>query len=173
MNIADKTYVAIEYTLSLDSGEQVDKSQEGQPFGFITGVGQIIPGLEKALIGMVSGDSATITVEPEEAYGLVKQEMFRDIPKDQFPTDVEIKPGMAFEAQGPHGPFMIRVAEINDSDNSVTVDLNHPLAGKRLNFDVNIVEVREPTATELDQLSAACACGTAEQANCGSGCNCG
>ncbi len=172
MNIAEKSYVAMEYKLTLESGQDVDSSPEGKPLTFITGAGQIIPGLEKALIGKKAGDSDKITVEPEEAYGQVKQEMFREIPMSQFPDDVEIKPGMAFEAQGPQGPFMIRVAKINGND-SITVDLNHPLAGERLIFDITIVEVREPTADELAQLSAGCGCGTTEQVSCGSGCNCG
>jgi FKBP-type peptidyl-prolyl cis-trans isomerase SlyD len=88
---------------------------------------------------------------------------------------------MAFEAQGPQGPFMITVASVNDND-TVTVDLNHPMAGKQLHFDVNVVEVREPTAEELAQVAASmssgCGCGceseTAGDADaCGSGCNCG
>ena len=176
MNIADKLYVAIDYTLTLDSGQEIDKSPEGQPLGFITGLGQIIPGLEKALMGKTAGDKAKIVVEPEEAYGPVKNDLFQDIPRSQFPSDVEVKPGMAFEAQGPRGPFMITVAKVNDND-TVTVDLNHPMAGKQLYFDVNVVEVREPTADELSQaaasLSSGCGCGSDDADTCGPGCNCG
>jgi FKBP-type peptidyl-prolyl cis-trans isomerase SlyD len=169
-------YVAIEYTLTLESGQEIDKSPEGQPLGFITGTGQIIPGLEKALMGRTAGDNARLVVEPEDAYGPVKDNLFQEIPKTQFPNDVDIKPGMAFEAQGPHGPFMITVAKINDND-TVTVDLNHPMAGKQLHFDVNVVEVREPTAEELAaaaaSLSSGCGCGSGDADACGSGCNCG
>jgi len=182
MNIADKMYVEIEYTLTLESGQEIDKSPEGQPLGFIAGTGQIIPGLEKALMGRVAGDSAKLVVEPEDAYGPVKDELFQEIPQNQFPGDVEVKPGMAFEAQGPNGPFMISVTKINDND-TVTVDLNHPMAGKQLHFDVNVIEVREPSAEELAQaaasLSAGCACGSdsdpdsAAARSCGPGCSCG
>ena len=178
MNIADKLYVAIEYTLTLESGQEIDKSPEGQPLSFITGTGQIVPGLEKALMGRAAGDSAKLVVEPEDAYGPVKDDMFKDIPKSQFPSEVDIQPGMAFEAQGPRGPFMISVAKIND-DETVTVDLNHPMAGKQLHFDVNVVEVREPTEEEMAQavasFSAGCGCGSEEPdtAACGPGCNCG
>jgi len=180
MNIAEKLYVAIEYTLTLESGQEIDKSPEGQPLGFIAGTGQIIPGLEKALMGRTAGDSAKLVVEPEEAYGPIKDELFQEIPKSQFPGDVEIKPGMAFEAQGPNGPFMISVAKINDND-TVTVDLNHPMAGKQLHFDVNVIEVRQPSAEELAQvaasMSAGCGCGcdsdSEDAPSCGSGCNCG
>ena len=181
MNIADKMYVAIDYTLTLESGQEIDKSPEGEPLGFITGTGQIIPGLEKALMGRLAGDSAKLVVEPEDAYGPVKDDMFQEIPKSQFPGDVDLKPGIAFEAQGPQGPFMITIANINDND-TVTVDLNHPMAGKQLHFDVSVVEVREPTAEELAEAAArantgGCACGAGEKTDeaptCGSGCNCG
>ncbi|KPJ99841.1 MAG: hypothetical protein AMJ60_03640 [Desulfobacterales bacterium SG8_35] len=177
MNIADKMYVAIEYTLTLESGQEIDKSPAGQPLGFIAGTGQIIPGLEKALMGRTAGDNAKLVIEPEDAYGPIKDDLFQDIPKSQFPADVEIKPGMAFEAQGPRGPFMITVAKVNDND-TVTVDLNHPMAGKQLHFDVNVVEVREPTAEEIAQaassLSSGCGCGSSDDADaCGPGCNCG
>jgi FKBP-type peptidyl-prolyl cis-trans isomerase SlyD len=179
MNIADKLYVSIDYTLTLESGQEIDKSPEGQPLGFIAGTGQIIPGLEKALMGRVEGDSAKLVIEPEDAYGPVKDDLFQEIPQDQFPTDVEIKPGMAFEAQGPQGPFMITVTKVNDND-TVTIDLNHPMAGKQLHFDVNVIEVREPSPEELAQAAAkansgGCGCGPEEAAAdaCGSGCNCG
>jgi len=177
MNIADKMYVAIEYTLTLESGQEIDKSPAGEPLGFIAGTGQIIPGLEKALMGRASGDNAKLVVEPEDAYGPVKDELFQEIPQSQFPSDVEVKPGMAFEAQGPNGPFMITVSKINDD--TVTVDLNHPMAGKQLHFDVNVIEVREPSAEELAQAAASfssgCGCGSDSEdaGSCGSGCNCG
>ena len=177
MNIADNMYVAIEYTLTLESGEEIDKSPEGQPLGFIAGTGQIIPGLEKALLGRIAGDSAKLVVKPEDAYGPVKDELFQEIPKSQFPSDLDIEAGMAFEAQGPNGPFMITVANVNDND-TVTVDLNHPMAGKQLHFDVNVVEVRKPSAEELAAAAAransgGCGCGSGDTDTCGSGCNCG
>jgi FKBP-type peptidyl-prolyl cis-trans isomerase SlyD len=175
MKIADRMYVAIEYTLTLDSGREVDRSQEGRPLGFITGASQIIPGLEKALAGMAVGDAADIIVEPEDGYGVVSDDLFREVPRSQFPGDVEIKEGMAFEAQGPHGPFMLVVSSVNDND-TVTVDLNHPMAGQRLHFAVKVVEVREAGAEEITRLNSGCGCGcgTGGQDECSSsGCNCG
>ncbi len=175
MNIADKMYVAIEYTLTLESGQEIDKSPADQPLGFITWTGQIIPGLEKSLMGRAAGDNAKVVIEPEDAYGPVKDNLFQEIPKSQFPGDIEVKPGMAFEAQGPNGPFMITVSTVNDD--TVAVDLNHPMAGKQLHFDVNVVEVREPTADELAKAAASfssgCGCGSDDEDACGSGCNCG
>lgn len=176
MQIDDKTYVAIDYRLTLASGEEVDSSPEGEPLGFITGSGQIIPGLEKALMGMRAGDRSTIVVEPEDGYGPVDEAMFEDIPRNQFPDDCEIEPGMTFHAQGPHGPFMLSVAKVNDND-TVTVDLNHPLAGQQLHFDVTVVEVRTPSAAELAEGAAGCGCGCGSNSggggDCGSGCACG
>lgn len=185
MKIDDKVYVAIEYKLTLASGEEVDSSPEGEPLGFVTGSGQIIPGLEKALMGKSKGDRSQVVVEPEDGYGPVDESMFQDIPRSQFPDDCEVEPGMTFHAQGPHGPFMVSVARINDDD-TVTVDMNHPLAGQQLHFDVTVVEVREPSAGELAALTAessgcGCGCGTADTGSCGttntgscgSGCNCG
>ena len=176
MIVADKVFVAIDYRLSLGSGEEVDHSPEGKPLGFIVGTGRIIPGLESALMGRAAGDTAQITLEPEDAYGPVDQDLFKEVPMDKFPDGVEVKPGMAFEAQGPRGPAMITVAKINDDD-TVTVDLNHPMAGKQLHFDVSVVEVREPTSEELAQAAASfssgCGCGSDDANACGSGCNCG
>jgi FKBP-type peptidyl-prolyl cis-trans isomerase SlyD len=178
VNIADKLYVAIDYRLALDSGEEIDRSPAGDPLGFIAGSGQIIPGLEIALMGMKVGDSSRIVVEPEDAYGAVSEDLFQDIPMDQFPAEVKVEPGMTFEAHGPHGPVMISVARVNAVDDTVTVDLNHPLAGKRLCFDVNVVEVREPSADELSELAADCGCGSHGAGSCepgggcGSGCGC-
>ena len=181
MNVAEKLFVSIDYSLSLESGEEVDSSVEGQPLGFVAGTGRIIPGLEKALMGKAAGDSLKVTVEPEEAYGEVDHGLMQDIPKSSFPGDVEITPGMSFQAQSPRGPVKITVAGIKDND-MVTVDLNHPLAGKRLFFDVKVVEVREALAEELAPPAADCGCGSdcgpdcgpdsSKEKDCGSGSGC-
>ncbi len=181
MKIADNVFVAISYALTLDSGEEVDRSQEGKPLAFITGSGQVIPGLERELMGMRAGDSARITIEAEEAYGPVQEDLFKELPRSQFPSDMEIEEGMAFEAQAPQGPIMIVVKSIKDKD-TVVVDLNHPMAGQRLNFDVKVMEVRETSAAERAAMTsmaagcgAGCECDTdADGAPaCGPGCNCG
>jgi len=180
MNIDERTYVAIDYRLTLASGEEIDSSRQGEPFGFITGAGQVIPGLEKELMGRTEGYEAQIVVAPEDGYGPVDEELFQEISKSQFPDDCTIEPGMTFQAQGPHGPVMITVKELNGND-TVTVDLNHPLAGEQLYFDIKVVEVREPNAQELaglEQQASGCGCGCSgcgpdEPAGCGSGgCGC-
>ena len=141
MNIRENVFVAFDYRLTLDSGEEIDKSQEGKPLGFITGSGQIIPGLEEKMMGMAVGSKANISVEPENAYGLINPDLLQEIRRDQFPDDIEIKPGMTFQSHGPQGPMLIKVKEIKGND-IVIIDLNHPLAGERLHFDINIAEVR-------------------------------
>ncbi len=167
MKIQDKTHVTIEYTLTLDSGELVDQSDPGQPFSFVIGIGQIIPGLEKALIGMEEGQSAQITVEAEDAYGTPREELFREIPRENFPQDIEIKPGMGFEAQGPQGPVRFRVKSLDDK--TVVADFNHPLAGERLHFQVKVTGVRPLTDAEMAAISAG-ACTPSGCSTCGGGC---
>ena len=164
MKIEDRAYVAIEYTLSLDSAEVIDSSQPGEPFGFVFGAGQVIPGLEKGLQGMAQGESAQITVEAEDGYGEPSPDLFRDIPREHFPAEMDVEPGMVFEASGPQGPVRFRVQSV--SDDVVVADLNHPLAGERLHFDVKVAEVREPTAEELDRLRDHSGC-TPENCGCG------
>jgi FKBP-type peptidyl-prolyl cis-trans isomerase SlyD len=168
MNIADKVYVAFDYKLTLDSGEEVDSSPEGQPLGFITGSCMIIPHLEKAIMGMTVGDSLKISIEPEDAYGQVNPELFHDVPRSHFPGDIELQPGMIFRHQGPQGSILGNIKEIKD-ENTVIIDLNHPLAGEKLHFDVKIITVREPTAEELSGLfsGSSCSCSIEGQPDCG------
>jgi FKBP-type peptidyl-prolyl cis-trans isomerase SlyD len=170
MNISEKVFVAFDYRLTLDSGEEIDKSPEGQPLGFITGSGQIIPGLEEKMMGMAVGNRAKISVEPENAYGLVNPDLLQEIRRDQFPDDIDIKPGMTFQSHGPQGPMLIKVKEIIGND-TVVIDLNHPLAGERLHFDINIAEVRLLTAEEAEGLFSSCGCGceSDHESECGSG----
>lgn len=147
MKIAKNAFVALDYTLTLDSGEVVDQSDAGEPLTFIFGAGQMIPGLERQIEGMEAGQTAKLSVSADEGYGEARPELFQDVPRDRFPEDLDIQPGMRFQAQGPHGPLPMVVHAVEGD--MVTVDLNHPLAGKTLHFDVKIAEVREATEEEL------------------------
>jgi FKBP-type peptidyl-prolyl cis-trans isomerase SlyD len=167
VKIADNRFVSIDYRLTLDSGEEIDRSPAGSPLGFVAGTGSIIPGLESALMGREAGEGFRVTVEPEQAYGPVQDDLFQIIPRERFPAGIEIAPGMSFQARGPRGPVAMTVAAVGGD--AVTVDLNHPMAGKRLTFDVKVVEVREPRADELPQFTGGCACGPQEQSACGCG----
>ena len=163
MRIEPNKLVALDYVLTLDSGEVVDKSENGDPLLFLQGTGSIIGGLERQLEGLELGSKAKITVEAEEGYGPVRPDLVQKLPKRHFPA--EVAAGMSFEAQGAHGPVVLQVREVNGDQ--VLVDLNHPLAGKRLHFDVHVADVREPTEDELQMLSGGCS-----ENDCGGECHC-
>jgi len=156
MNIQDNAFVAIDYKLTLDSGEVVDESEQGEPLGFLFGCGQLIPGLERQMTGMGVGDRAELTVEAEEGYGPYRDELVRPVPKESFPDDVPLQPGMIFQGTGPHGPVAIRVKAVEDD--KVMADFNHPLAGERLHFEVTVTEVRAATQGEIDAATQAHDC---------------
>jgi len=154
LKIGDKTFVAIDYSLKLDSGEEIDKSEPGNPLAFVYSTGQVIPGLEKELSGQEAGFETEFTVEANDGYGKPRPELIRDIPRDRLPAEVELKPGMAFQSEGPESavPFIIREV----GDDSVSIDMNHPLCGERLHFKVKVLEVRKATEEEI---TAAADCG--------------
>lgn len=179
MKVEPRNYVSIHYTLTLDSGEQVDSTSGGDPLGFLQGTGQIIEGLDKAVIGKAVGEKFKIAIPPEEAYGLPNEEMYRNIPRENFPAEIELEAGQGFTANGPHGPVSFKVVRIEGDD--VVADFNHALAGQTLHFDVEIAEIREPRAEELAQLAAASAhghahdhdgCGPDDCSSCKGSCGC-
>jgi FKBP-type peptidyl-prolyl cis-trans isomerase SlyD len=165
MKVADNAFVAIDYKLSLDSGDVVDQSEPGKPLGFLFGCGQLIPGLERQLTGMEQGESTQLTIEADDGYGQHQEELIRRIPRANFPEGIDIEKGMVFQGQGPQGPIAVRVAGTEGDD--VIADFNHPLAGERLHFDVTVAEVREPTEQELAALRAGPECAEGGCQGCG------
>jgi FKBP-type peptidyl-prolyl cis-trans isomerase SlyD len=165
MKITGSAFVAIDYALTLDSGEEIDRSEPGKPLGFIYGENQIIPGLENKLDGMEVGDNAKISVEPEDGYGAHRPELLQEFPKKNFVNQEGIEPGVVFQAHTPQGPINIRIVEVKDE--VVIGDMNHPLAGERLNVDINVVEVREPTEEERDALKHHADCSSHQCQHCG------
>ena len=150
MNIANQTVVAIHYTLTNNDGEVLDSSSGQDPLSYLHGSGGIIPGLERALEGKVSGDTMDVVVSPGEAYGEVNSQLIQVVPMDAFAGVEKVEVGMQFQTQGQDGGTMvIRVAGI-DGD-QVTIDANHPLAGVTLHFNVEVVDVREATSQEIEQ----------------------
>jgi FKBP-type peptidyl-prolyl cis-trans isomerase SlyD len=140
--IANGATVQIEYTLKDDSGAVLDSSEGGVPLTSVHGHQQIIPGLEHALDGMRPGDETHLTIGPEEAYGPVDPAAVAEVPKGAVPPDA-LAPGVELVAKQPDGGTrIVRVKDVGDE--TVTVDLNHPLAGKTLHFDVRIVDVAPP-----------------------------
>jgi FKBP-type peptidyl-prolyl cis-trans isomerase SlyD len=146
MQIADQRVVTIDYTLTDERGEVLDSSNGEEPLTYIHGTGNIVPGLETALMGKSAGDSVKITIPAAEGYGERDEELVQDVPRDRFPGE-DIEVGMRFHAQGSEGSQVVTVVAVDDS--KVTVDGNHPLAGMNLAFDVKVLEVREATAEEL------------------------
>ena len=148
MQIEANKVVTLNYTLKDDDGNLIDQSSDGS-FKYLHGAGNIIPGLESALAGKSEGDQLSVTVPPEQAYGVRDESRIESVPRNMFPSDIEIQPGQEFHAQGPEGQVISIVVVAVEGD-TVKVDGNHPLAGQSLNFDVQVVGVRDATAEELE-----------------------
>jgi FKBP-type peptidyl-prolyl cis-trans isomerase SlyD len=148
MQISDKHVVSMNYTLKDDKGTVLDTSENRDPLKFIVGSGMIIPGLEKELKGKEKGDELSVTVAPAEGYGEYDDNKMVDVSKSQFQEGTEIKLGMQVQAQDSNGNVQILTVKEVKGDN-VTLDVNHPLAGQTLHFDVQIDDVREATDEEL------------------------
>jgi FKBP-type peptidyl-prolyl cis-trans isomerase SlyD len=147
MQIAQDTVVSIHYTLTDDAGETVDSSVGGDPLFYLHGNGNLVPGLENALEGKNVGDKVTVTVAPAEGYGEYDKNLVQRVPRRAFKGVAEVKQGMQFQVQSDQGPRSVTVTNV--AGDMVTVDGNHPLAGKNLNFAVEILEVRTPSEEEL------------------------
>lgn len=141
--------IAFHYTLTNKAGEVIDSSRDQkEPFAYMEGVGQIIPGLEKAMALLNAGDTRKINVEAKDAYGLHDPQLIVEVPRAKLPNSQELTIGDQFQASGPQGEMLLfRVLEIN-GDN-VKLDGNHPLAGEDLTFDVEVMKIRPATKEEL------------------------
>ncbi|ESK37789.1 FKBP-type peptidyl-prolyl cis-trans isomerase [Acinetobacter nectaris] len=145
--IANNNVVSFHYTLTNAEGETLDKSQ-GEPLTYLHGAGNIIPGLEKALEGKVAGDKFKITVPASEGYGEYNPDLVQQVPAQMFQGVEKIEPGMQFQAQTDDGVQIVTVKGVEGD--TVLVDANFPLAGQDLTFDVEVAEVREATAEEIE-----------------------
>lgn len=147
MQIEKHAVVTLAYTLKDANDRIIDQSDDGS-FCYLHGASNIIPGLENALTGKAAGDELTVSVPPEEGYGVRDAGKTQAVPREMFPVEEEIVAGMQFHAQGPDGHQLV-VTVVKVEDDRVTVDGNHPLAGVQLNFDVKVLEVREATGEEI------------------------
>ena len=147
--IAKNSVVSVSYTLTDDAGKVLDSSDGSKPMMYLHGSGDIVPGLEKALEGKGAGEALKVRVEPAEAYGEVIENGVKTIERAAFEGVDVVEVGMAFEAQAPDGSAQHIMVTKVEGDN-VTIDINHPLAGVALNFDVKIVSVRDATKEELE-----------------------
>lgn len=148
MKIQNDHVVEINYTLKTDGGETIDTSDTGGPLCYLHGKQNIIPGLENALTGKELKDKVSVRVEPKEAYGEREEQLIQKIDKDQFPNFDEMKIGQQLQVQTESGHPLI-VTVIEKEEDGLTLDGNHPLAGINLNFDVEVVSIREATKEEL------------------------
>ncbi|MBB1088163.1 peptidylprolyl isomerase [Lysobacter sp. SG-8] len=146
MEIADRRVASFHYTLTNDDGEVIDSSSGKAPLSYLHGAGNIVAGLEKALLGKKSGDTLKVDVAPEEGYGIRHDGLVQQVPLEAFQGVEQVQPGMQFQAQTGQGPVLVTVTEVGAEN--VTVDGNHPLAGQTLHFDVEVTDVREATDDE-------------------------
>ena len=132
--------VQIHYTGKLDDGTTFDTSAGRDPLEFELGSGQVIAGFDKAVQGMTEGDTKSVTLDPEEAYGQRHDQLVQEVPKNALPDDLDPKVGMALQSRSPDGQVtQLTVTQVNDD--TITVDANHPLAGQALNFDIELVKI--------------------------------
>jgi FKBP-type peptidyl-prolyl cis-trans isomerase SlyD len=146
--VANGLVVTMEYSLTVD-GEVIDSSDDGGPIQFIQGEGNIVPGLESALYGMAIGQNKMVVVPPGEGYGEEDPEAVADIPRDEFPSQIPLEPGIELQLRNHDGEVLDAFIE-SVNEETVQLNFNHPLAGKDLHFDVKIVGLRQATAEELD-----------------------
>ncbi len=147
--IGENAVVSIHYKLSDAEGTEMENSAGAEPLRYLHGNGNLIPGLENALVGKSTGDELSVAIPPEEAYGEVMPQLVQEVDRAVFQGVDTIEPGMAFQSQAPDGSTQRIVVREVDGD-SVTIDANHPLAGVELHFDVQVVDVRPATDEELE-----------------------
>jgi peptidylprolyl isomerase len=156
-------FVSVNYTGTLESGEQFDSSEGRPPLEFKVGAGQMIKGFEAAVVGMALNEKKTITLAPEEAYGDRDDNQMHDFPRDQVPAEIEPQVGQTLALTSPQGQQIpARIAAVDQE--KITFDLNHPLAGETLPFDIEVVGISDAPTQQPVGCGAGC--------DCSSGCDC-
>jgi FKBP-type peptidyl-prolyl cis-trans isomerase 2 len=170
MSIKNGDYVKVQYTGTFDDGTVFDSSEKnnGEPLIFKVGAGEIIPGFDKAVEGMKNGEEKQIHIEAVDAYGEVQPDMIKTVPRKNFP-DEKIAPNMNVVLGTPDGyQFQAKILKVSDEE--VKFDLNHPLAGKALNFKIKVMEISE-TPPDGYQTGCGCGCGGDCNDDCSGGCD--
>lgn len=139
--------VAMDYSLTVDS-KVIDSSKEREPLEFLQGHGNIIPGLEREILGMRIGESKEVIVSPAEGYGETEEDAFMEVPANQFPENIPVEVGTEIQIENEDGePAYARIDKIEN--NMAELNFNHPLAGKELHFAIKIITIRDPTEEEM------------------------
>jgi FKBP-type peptidyl-prolyl cis-trans isomerase SlyD len=148
MKIEGKKKVTLHYNVTGENGEKYDSSEGKAPIQILSNSKNIILGFEENIAGMSEGEEKKFTVTPEKGYGERKEELVKSFEKSSLPNSEQIKKGMVVQFQSPDGrPYYAYVQDITEKE--ITFDLNHPLAGKKLNFEVKVEKVEEPSEEEL------------------------
>lgn len=148
MKVAKNTVVSITYTLKDSEGNLIDSADASDPLAYLHGVGNLIPGMEKALDDRDNGESFQVVIPPEEGYGMFDEELIWELEKDQFAELGEVEEGLQFVLETEDDQVLVTVVDIKDD--VVIVDGNHELADETLYFDITVVDVREATPEELE-----------------------
>ena len=148
MKNTENPVVSIHYTLTNKAGEKLDSSIDAEPLSYLHGAGNIIPGLENALSDSSVGDKLTVTIEAADAYGERNEEQIQTVSKEMFQGIDNIEVGMQFQADSSSGPAIVTIKKVDGDD--VTIDGNHPLAGEQLTFEVEVMDIRPATETEME-----------------------
>lgn len=147
MLVEKNRVVVLHYTVTDEQGNLLDTSSGRIPLSYLHGKGNIIPGLEQALVGRTAGEKLEVTIPPEQGYGLRNERMVQIIARSLFEEGLELTPGMRVQASGPQGARLVTIVRVERD--FVTIDANHPLAGRTLLFSVEIAEVRKATHEEV------------------------
>jgi FKBP-type peptidyl-prolyl cis-trans isomerase SlyD len=147
VHVEKNRVVLLHYTLRDEQGTVLDTSSARGPLSYLHGKGSIVPGLEQALAGRCAGDALDVSVAPEQGYGRRDERLVQIVPRHRFPEDATLTAGMQVRADGPQGPRLVTIVRVERD--FVTVDANHPLAGRTLCFSVQIAEVRKATHEEV------------------------
>ena len=147
MNIGAKTVASFHYTLTDEQGNELETSRGGEPTAYLHGANNIIPGLERALAGHAAGDELEVEVQPQDGYGLRNAERVQRVPTKHLIFKGKLRPGMAVQLNTSEGPRPVTVAKVGR--HSADIDTNHPLAGKVLNFAIEITGVRAASDEEI------------------------
>jgi len=140
MKVTTGHTVSVHYKGTFPDGTEFDNSRiRGEALSFEVGSGRMIRGFNDAVVGMATGETKTITLQPETAYGMPEKDAFQNVPKTAFGEDFTFELGGMIKGNGPQGPFLAKIHEVQDEE--VVLDFNHPLAGKELNFEIEIVSV--------------------------------